>query len=633
MRKSPLFLLAASFFLLCLEVPGHCGSAGQMAEVVVTATRLPTPVDQVSGTILLVTSEDIEKMQARTVADALEGLPGVDLIRQGGPGKTASVILRGGNARFTLVLIDGVEVNDPSNPERTFDFAHLDAGDIERIEILFGPQSTLYGSDAIGGVIQIFTKKGRGKPSADVLVEAGSFQTRLTRVAISEQKGRGSYRLSASSVHSDGISAAAESDGNTEADGYENMTLSGHFGFEGEKGVSSGFDFRLVEAENELDYYGGPGGDDPNYTGSADQMLVSGHVSGFLTDYWEASLKVSRNSHDRRDLNEPDPLRPFTMEASYKGASVKTELINHFYLGDHSIFTAGFDREKESGESGYFSDEFGPYTSLMEKESSTVKGIFLQEKYTADSGTALTLGARRDDHSRFGEETTWRAGLSTPVSETIRFRILYGTGFRAPSVDQLYNQGYGNPDLEAETSRGWDVGLEWSPVQRVMASLSWHLTEYDQLIDWFDADGDPSTWDDGSYENVSEARTEGLDLLVEADLSAVSLGLSGSFLETEDGDGEELLRRPRMRWGARVGFVPVRNLMVSLDAQYVGEREDWGDATLDSYTLVNLAGDLEISDRLSLQGRIENLTDQDYELADGYGIPGRAGYLGLTAKL
>ncbi|MBN2719890.1 MAG: TonB-dependent receptor [Proteobacteria bacterium] len=633
MRTSPLFLLAAFFFLIFLDVPGHCGPAGEIAEVVVTATRLPTPVDQVSGTILLVTSEDIEKMQARTVADALEGLPGVDLIRQGGPGKTASVILRGGDARFTLVLIDGVEVNDPSNPERTFDFAHLDAGDIERIEILFGPQSTLYGSDAIGGVIQIFTKKGKGKPSADVLVEAGSFQTRRARVAISEQKGRGSYRLSASSVHSDGISAAAESDGNTEADGYENTTLAGHFGFEGERGVSSGLDFRLVEAQNELDYYGGPGGDDPNYTGSADQTLVGGHVGAFLTDFWETSLKVSRNSHDRRDLNEPDILRPFTMEASYKGASVKTELVNHFYLGEHSIFTAGFDREKESGESTWFSDEYGPYTSVMEKESSTVRGVFLQEKYTADSGMAFTLGARRDDHSRFGEETTWRAGLSTPVTETLRFRALYGTGFRAPSVDQLYNPGYGNPDLEAETSRGWDVGVQWSPVQAVMASLSWHLTEYDQLIDWFDADGDPSTWDDGSYENVSEARTEGVDLSVDADLSFLSLGLSGSFLETDDEDGEELLRRPRMRLGARVGFVPVRNLRVSLDAQYVGEREDWGDATLDSYALVNLAGDLEISDRISLQGRIENLTDRDYELADGYGTPGRAGYLGLKAEL
>lgn len=633
MRKSPLFLVAALFFLPSLDVPGHCGSAGEMAEVVVTATRLPTPVDQVSGTILVITSQDIERWQARTVGDALEGLPGVNLIRQGGPGKTVSVILRGGDARFTLVLIDGVEVNDPSNPERTFDFAHLDAGDIERIEILFGPQSTLYGSDAIGGVIQIFTKKGKGKPSAEVLLEAGSFQTRRGWVAVGKRTERGSYRLSASSVRSDGISAAAESDGNTEEDGYKNTTLSGQFGFEGEKGVSSGFDFRLVKAENELDYYGGPGGDDPNYTGSADQMLVSGYVGGFLTDNWEASLRVSRNYHDRRDMNEPDPLRPFTMEASYKGASVKTELINHFYLGEYSVFTAGFDREKESGESSYFSDEYGPYTSLMEKESSTLNGFFLQEIYTADSGTALTLGARRDDHSRFGEETTWRAGLSTPVSETLRFRILYGTGFRAPSVDQLYNPGYGNPDLEAETSRGWDVGVEWSPVRRVMASLSWHLTEYDQLIAWYDADGDPSTWEDGSYDNVSEARTEGMDLSVEAEVSPVFLGLTGSFLKTEDGEGEELLRRPRMRWGARVAFVPVRNLRVSLAAQYVGEREDWGDATLDSYTLVNLAGDLEISDKLSLQGRIENLTDQDYELADGYGTPGRAGYLGLKAEL
>jgi len=633
MRKLPFAVLAGVLLLLPSAAPGQSVPEENVTEVVITATRLPTPVDEVSGTILVVTSEDIEKMQARSVADALTGLPGVDLVNQGGPGKTTSVFLRGGDARFTLVLIDGVEVNDPSNPERTFDFAHMTTDDIERIEVLFGPQGTLYGSDAIGGVIQIFTKKGKGKPSAEVSMEAGSFQTRRARAAVRENTGRISYYLSASSFKSDGISIAAESDGNTEEDGYGNVTLSGHFGVEDEKGVSLDLDFRAANSENDLDYYGGPGGDDANYTGEADQMLVSGRVVGFLTEAWESVLKISRSVHDRHDLNEPDPVRPYTMEADFKGASTKTEVLNNFYLGDRSILTLGLDREEESGESSYYSDEYGPYATTMEEESATVKGIFLQEKFTADSGLSLTLGARRDDHSRFGDETTWRTGFSAPVMERIRFRAVFGTGFRAPSIDQLFNPGYGNPDLGAERSRGWDAGLEWSVSQQVSASVSWHLTEYDELIAWFDADGDPSTWEDGSYENVSEARTEGVDLSLSVRVSSVSLGLFGSFLKTEDEQGEELLRRPGTRWGARLGFSPARGLRLDLDAEYVGERRDWGDITLGSYTLVDLAASFRVGEKVTLQGRIDNLTDKEYEFADGYGTPGRGVYFGLKAEL
>lgn len=602
-------------------------------EIVVTATRLPIPVDEVSGTILIITSDDIEEKQARTVADALDGLPGVDIVNQGGPGKTSSVLLRGGHTRFTLVLIDGVEVNDPSNPERTFDFAHLSTDNIERIEILFGPQSTLYGSDAIGGVIQIFTKKGSARPKVETSAEAGSYNTRRAQAAVRGSAGRTTYALSASTVRTDGISAAAESDGNTEKDGYKNRTLSGYLGLETRTGISVNLTARSVKASSDLDYYGGPGGDDPNFTEDAEQLIISGQAGAFLTDDWEANLKLSRSTHDRDDLNEPDMVRPYTMKLKYKGTTTKAELVNNIYAGSRSVITVGLDTEEETGESTYYSDEFGAYASTLEEESATIDGIFLQEKYTAASGLSLTLGARRDDHSRFGGETTWRAGFSAPLTEKVRIRAVYGTGFRAPSIDQLFNPEYGNADLEAETSGGWDAGLEWTLSRSFVASLSWHLTEYDNLIAWFDADGDPSTWDDGSYENISKAETEGVDLSISARISSVSLGLTGSFLRTEDDEGKQLLRRPEIRWGTKLGFAPTGKITLNLDAGYVGERKDWGDVTLDDYTLVNLAGTYDISDTFQLQGRIENLTDEEYEQADGYGTPGRSAYLGIKADL
>jgi vitamin B12 transporter len=633
MRKFPYILVVTAVLLTPAAAWCRTDHEEEVPEVVVTATRLPTPVDEVSGTIVVIDSEDIEEKQARTVADALTGVPGIDIVNQGGLGKTSSALLRGGHARFTLVLIDGIEVNDPSNPERTFDFAHLTTDNIDRIEVLFGPQSTLYGSDAIGGVIQIFTKKGKGKQEAEVLVEAGSFQTRRAQAALRGGTGRTSYSVSASSVDSDGISIASESDGNRERDGYRNMTLSGLLGFETGEGTSLQLNYRSVSAENELDHYGGPGGDDPNFTGDAEQMLISGQVSAFLKDNWEASLKVSSSTHDRHDLNEPDPDRPYTMELIYQGTTVKTELVSSVYVGSHSIVTVGLDSEEETGESSYFSDEYGPYTSTLEEESATINGVFVQEQYTADSGLSVTLGARSDDHSRFGEETTWRAGFSVPLTGDVRFRAVYGTGFRAPSIDQLFNPEYGNADLGAEKSRGWDAGLEWSPGRNVSASVSWYLTEYDNLIAWFDADGDPSTWDDGSYENISQAETEGVDLSVDARVKDISLGLTGSFLRTRDDEGEELLRRPETRWGTRLGYAPGGRFTLNLDAGYVGERRDWGDVTLGSYTLVNLSGTYRINETVKLQGRVENLTDVEYEHAGGYGTPGRSAYFGIRADL
>jgi vitamin B12 transporter len=633
MRK----VLVTAVTLTVVMLPGivlcETKTEKNVTEVVVTATRLETPVDEVSGTILVISAEEIEERQARTVADAIAGLPGVDLVSQGGPGKTSSILLRGGDTRFTLVMVDGVEVNDPSNPERTFDFAHMTTGDIDRIEVLFGPQSTLYGSDAIGGVINIITKKGTEQPHVTVEVETGSFETYREYAAVRGGSGNVSYSLSAQHQDTEGISAASEADGNTERDGYENLTLAGSLGLEPGKGISLQLDLRSVDASNELDYSGGPGGDDPNFTGEVEQLMLGGRLTMFPAEIWELSLAVSSNVHERHDLKEPDPVRNFTMELEFKGRSEKVELVNNFYLSDSSTFTLGVDSERETGESTYFSDEFGPFSSVLPEESARIDGIFLQEQYTAPSGLAVTLGTRVDDHSGFGREKTYRVGISVPVSRRTRFRTVYGTGFRAPSIDQLFNPDYGNPDLAAERSRGWDAGLEAALGEKVAASLAWHLTRYDDLIAWFDADGDPNTWDDGSYANISTARTEGVDMSLDARSGNVSLSITGSLLRTEDDQGEELLRRPEARWGTRVGCDLTETVTLAADTVYVGERKDWGGVTLGSYTLVDLAGSWRMSRNLKLFGRIRNMLDEEYEEAGGYGTPGRAAYVGVRAEL
>ncbi|UCG38797.1 MAG: TonB-dependent receptor [bacterium] len=633
MRKTFSVVAAIALVVFPGSAPCQTESGEDVAEVVVTATRLQTPVDEVSGTILVVTADDIDRKQARTVAEALSGLPGIDLVNQGGPGKSSSVLLRGGDTRFTLVLVDGVEVNDPSNPERTFDFAHMSTDDVERIEVLFGPQGTLYGSDAIGGVIQIFTKKGTGKPGAEVALEAGSFGTHRSRASARGRLGRGNWAVSVSALETEGISAAAEADGNTEDDAYENTTLSGHLGLELGAGGRVELDARSVDARSELDHYGGPGGDDPNFTGTARQIILGGRLSFFPASVWETAFALSTSAHDRHDLNRPDAVRDFTMELEFEGRSDKAEWINNLYLTGDSILTLGFDTERETGRSSFFSDELGPYTSVLPEESATINGAFLQEQYTSGTGLTVTLGARSDDHSRFGQETTYRAGVSLPLGQSARIRGVYGTGFRAPSIDQLYNPDYGNADLGAERSRGWDVGLESSMGRSVRTTVSWHLTVYDNLIAWFDADGDPATWWDGSYRNIAQARTEGVDVTLDVQGRAISLDLAGSLLRTQDDEGQQLLRRPENRWSADLGLRSSGRSSLHLGAVFVGERKDWGDITLEEYTLVRLSGSLRIRGALELTGRVENLLDEEYQEAGGYGTPGRAFYAGIRGTM
>jgi len=632
MRRKKFLVVIPIIAAICAS-PSGLIAEDVAREVVVTATRLETPTDEISGTILVITAEEIEEKQAKTVAEVLRGEPGIDLVNQGGPGKVTSVLLRGGDTRFTLVLVDGVEVNDPITPERTFDFAHLSTDDVERIEVLFGPQSTLYGSDAIGGVIHIITKKGTREPVVKVEAEVGSFGTSREQAAIRGTSGKVSYSLSASHLETEGISNAAEADGNNETDGYENTTVAGNLGVDLGAGATLRFNVRSVDARNELDHTGGPGGDDPNFEGDLQHLIISGQASFYLTEIWETTLAVSTNSHDRNDINEPDTVRPFTMELSFAGESTRMEFLNNFYLSDNSTFILGVDTETEKGNSRFFSDEFGPYTSTLDEESATIDGFFVQEQYRFSSGLTVTLGTRSDNHSRFGDKTTWRAGISSPLSSSIRFRAVYGTGFRAPSIDQLFNPDYGNPDLDPESSQGWDVGLETTIGRKIRASLSYYLTEFDNLIAWFDADGDPNTWWDGSYENISRAETEGLDVVMDATLAAFRLGVSASYLRAVDDQGVSLRRRPETRWKSNLIWNLSDRSSLNLNAVWVGERTDWGDVTLDSYALVNLAGACQVSEKVELFGRINNLLDEEYEEAGGYGTPGISAYVGVKTEL
>lgn len=603
----------------------------ELGEIVVTATRLETPIKEVASSITIISSEDIENQRRITVLEVLKQVPGLDVVQTGGAGHTTSIYIRGANGEHTLVLVDGIEANDPSSTSRLYDFAHLTVDNIERIEIIRGPQSTLYGSDAIGGVINIITKRGAGKPSFYLSAEGGSFATLRGSAGIRGGNGQLNYSLGLSRMDTDGISAAAARDGNREEDGYKNTSLSASLGFTPRKNVDVDLIIRYLNTRADLDNSGGPGGDDPNYTADGKQLLFKTQLRLFAFEgRWEQKLSFSLTDHDRDYYNPQDDDHPSDLVRSwYDGRIRKIDWQHNFYLKEDNTFTAGFEYEEERAKYHYYSESaWGSYEESFPEKTADTKGYYLQDQIAWGSLFA-TLGMRVDDHSRFGATTTYRIALAYLFEATgTRIKGTLGTGFKAPSLFQLYST-YGDVNLKPEKSRGWDLGVEqYFLGDRVALGITYFRNDFEDLI----------TWKSGTYRNIREARSEGVECTSSLRFADyLSLRASYTFTEAEDKTtGQALLRRARNRLGLNANYRFLGKGNVNLNLLYVEKREDlryvgWTPTrvTLDSYTLLNITVSYDIIPHLQIFGRIDNLLDEEYEEVDGYGTPGRSVYAGI----
>jgi len=607
-------------------------------EVVVTANRLDTAPEKVGSSQTVITREQLERMQVNTLFDALRSVPGVDVARSGGRGADASVFLRGANSSQTLVLIDGVEVNDPISTTRSFNFTDLTTDNIERIEIVRGPQSTLYGSDAIGGVINIITRRGEGDPEMSLSLEGGSFNTWRGRFHAGGGSDTVNWSLGASREDSDSISAADEAAGNTEKDGYENTTASARLGFTPADNLGINVIARYTDSAFDLDNFGGAYGDDPNNVGDQTQLVLRTEAELTLLDeLWQQKLGVSLIDIGRDYYNGFDAANPDDMaESEYNGSMFKIDWQHNLRFSESNTLTIGLETEEEKGDSTYSSaSAYGPYSSVFEEQTARTTGYFVQDSIAVADRWFTTLGVRLDDHDRFGSEVTWRATTAClfPDSGTTA-RGSLGTGFKAPSLYQLFSE-YGSLDLEPEESLGWDVGLEQAdPMGYGSVGVTWFANDFDNLLDF-----DPVTY---VYVNIAEARTQGLEVYATAGIGdTLDLSASYTYTDTEDeSTGEDLLRRARHKWGinANYGFLEKGN--ANLDLLWVGKRWDTDFSTwpasrveLDSYLLVNLAGSWDVNEHWQVFGRLENLLDEDYQQVLGYGTYGFSGYLGLKFSL
>lgn len=613
-------------------------------EITVTATRIETSTREVASSVTVISREELERTKKTTLLQALEEIMGLTVIQNGPAGGAASTLIRGGNSEHTLILMDGVELNDPISPARSFDLAHVTLESVERIEVLRGPQSTLYGSDALSGVINIITRKGQDETKLSLSSSGGSYGTFTSNAGVSGGNGKTHYSLGASYLRSDGFSAAGSSyEGNEEKDGYQNLTLSGRLGYRINDSLELDFILRRTETRSELDNFGGAYGDDPNSTQKNHSLFLKGQVRALLLkNRWEQKLSFSFVDYDRRHENPVDEAHPLDSEEGFfKSSLVSLDWQNNIFLHQTHTLSFGIDHQQEQGESEYHSEGiWGPYASLFPVRQARITGLYFQDQIRFASRFFATAGLRIDSHTQFGTSTTFRFAPAFFIKKTqTKLKATIGTGFKSPSLYQLYAPEslmgpIGNENLNPEKSKGWDMGIEqYFLAGKILAGATYFQNDYQDLIQFDIVQG---------YTNVGKAESKGMEFFVRSCLGE-NFSFAASYTRTEAKDLDTdtlLLRRPRDKFSASLDYHFLEKAHISLSLIHTGKRDDqdfstWPAArvTLPGFTLLNTVVSYELLQNVQIFCRMDNLLNEKYEMIKGYGAPGRAASLGLNLSL
>lgn len=577
--------------------------------LIVTGTRIPTPIDQEGRSVSIVTAKDIEIRQQRFVYEALQSVPGVQVTRSGSFGALASISVRGLESDQTLVVQDGIILNNPGTFGNTFNFANLDTSEIERIEVIRGAQSTLYGSDAIGGVINIVTKDGAEGFGANGFIEGGSFGTFRGAGTVRGGSKKLSGRLTISGVTTQGFSSADEANGNTEDDGFKNVTVSAKGRYRPLDTLTIDAVINYQDSENEFDSFSFSGPIDGDEIGQSEDLTIGGFatletLSGKLSH--RASITYIRS--DR--VNSLDGIPSFDS----LGTRISYEYQGTAKFGEQLtlVFGAEYDEQEATTTVGFGGNQ----------KIKTTSGYGLLQA-TPHERVTLTAGIRHDSSSDFGSETTFNgaAAIEIPVIETL-LRGSYSQGFRAPTAGEL---GF-NPTLFAEFSKGWDIGLERAFLDnRVRLSVTYFDQKIDDLIAF-----DLAAF---TFVNIQEYASSGVELSAYLQLhETISVNLSYTYLDAFNVSTTVAAgNQPKNRFNADITWQPSSKLSLSASVLFNG-KEPTSRGTLDSYTLISLRGEYALSDQFDVTLRIENATDADYQDNAGYGTAPLSVFGGLRAR-
>jgi len=626
--------LASATILSCAFV--YTPAQAREDTIIVTANRTATPVSQVGLSVTVISEAELKRMQSVSVTDALRSVPGLTSARNGGHGAVSSVFIRGAESSHTVTLIDGVKINDPSTPAGGFDFGRLLVGNIERIEVVRGSQSVLWGSQAIGGVVNLITHQPKGASEARLQGEygyrnavelVGNGMTQFGPVALSG--GALYYRT-------DGISAYSEQRGGTERDGLEEYGANANIRITVSDTLS--LDARGWYSRSDLDTDGGfPLGDNSSYNRTREIVGYAGLNWSALDGRLSNRFAYMITDTDRRDY-DPDatPQKQF----DGLGRNERVEYQGNFQIAEAWSMVFGAEREWSRYRS---SSDFG-FGASAEKGKARLTSFYGQLNLLPVEGLSMAAGMRYDDHDRFGGHTTFAANAAyTPNNGNSVIRASYGEGFKAPSLYQLHSQ-YGNLALKPESAKSWDIGVVQKGLDgTVELGATWFYRKTRNLIDFVTCTGfgDPSPLCDfafdGFYNNISSAKAQGIEVELKArPVEALTASFNYSYVRSRDRvANRDLPRRPRHKAYASVDYDWSFGLSAGVSISHVGDSLDspFSTARNKDYVVSDIRASYAVTERIELYGRIENLFDSDYETVANYGTPGRAGYVGIRVGL
>ena len=614
----------------------------QLDPVVVTATKTPVPLTQTTSAVEVITEEDMQRRHSRTLVDAISLSQGLATFSSGGPGTNNTVRIRGGSSAQTLVLIDGAIVNSATLGE--FNFGTVTTDNIESVTVLRGAQSMLWGSDAVGGVVDIRTKRGTGDPVARIFSEYGSFNSIREGGSFAGQMGAVDFSATLTRWDMSKFSSVNYRRGAVERDAFRNWQASSLLGVKGPWDGRLELAFRWINNDIDLDNpstFGGPY-DVFKAQSTGEQFIYSGSYHQPMTDWWDQKITLA-HAQETLITQAGDNQRSITTglestPGAFNNSDIRTksnriEWQSNFQIGKPFLLTIGYQFREQRGENkGTFS----------EKTLSSNAG-FAQIQLNLFDRFFATGGLRQDSYNTFGDATTYRVTGAYLMKETAtKIRTSYATGFRAPSINELYFPNYGNPNLKPEKSQSFDIGIDqvfWD--KRVTLSAGYFWNRYRQLIvTAFDPAGcAPFTPFGFCAQNIGSAKSQGWEgsaklILAEGYRYMKLLDLQGQYTYTITRDLETGARLPR--WPVHQGSVvltyqPINPLSMTTTFRYVGSRfNTTGDQQrLPDFYVINFSASYDITPSLQGYVRVDNILNRHYEEVLYFGTPVRSVFGGV----
>jgi len=612
--------------MLTAAAPAAAQETKKVDPVVVTATTVETLAEQLGVALSVIPGEDFKTYQYSTIDDAFRNIPGVTVTQQGSYGKLSTLSIRGANANQVLILVDGVRVSSPTLGQT--DLSDISPDLIERIEVIRGGQSTLYGADAIGGVVNIITKKGTGPFAATLENMGGNYDTLRNRLSIGGTYKIFNYSLSGSHL---------ESNGQFQNDNANINAVSGRIG------VSLPFDSSLsfVYRYNKTDT-GVPVKSvfpppqpivpiiNPNAKQQTETTVMSLEGKTRPVEWWESRARISRYTNNQGFQDPVDPGFDFDVPFRSQVDVVRREAewLNSFFIGKWSTTTLGFGYRHEEG------DNKGVFRTAR-----SVPSVMFEEQLRFLDRLFITGGFRIEDDSVFGQATTGQGSVAFVIKETgTRLRGSAGTGFRAPTFNDLFFPDFGNPNLLPERSQTWDAGFDQSLWQnRVRLTFTWFATHFTDAITCCVV---LPTAPFGGPVNAGKARSKGVESSAEVDiLPSLVASFTYTYTDTDNlQTNRPLARIPRHSGSAGLTWEPIPRLSLFTQVYVVGSQFDsYGDVYNSGHTRVDAGGTYRLLDqlgwlqRLELVARAQNILNEQYAEVRGFPALGANFLIGLRA--